>query len=350
MVASSHCDVFHVRAPQVGVGSERPSVSVSAARGRHEEMRPGAPRRAARARKRPQSSAALKFSGLPDDTLYMPASTAQLPRNSRQLVFTSSQAAATSASRWRRSAAGPTRGTSDCYRTPGGQRRFSRDQLDAFVTSMAPRGRPRLDDRPGRGPARRRVAALSSPAGRTSRAAGGRTRIPAAGRSSRQSSRKPRRSPRRRRSPRGPAVDGDVERLARAVVDGQAVVRRDHQRPRRHRVGRDEGHHEALHPPRHHGPAVGEVVAGGAGRGRHDEPVAADAAGVLAVERVGELGDPLADLAVDATSLIAVAARRRARARSRAGAAARSRRRARGRCRPRPPRARPWRGSRSRRS
>ena len=26
-----------------------------------------------------------------------------------------------------------------CYRTPGGQRRFSRDQLDDFVTSMAAR-------------------------------------------------------------------------------------------------------------------------------------------------------------------------------------------------------------------
>jgi len=61
---------------------------------------------------------------------------ATLPRNDRQLVFTSSQAAAylgvslATIRRWT-----DARHIS-CYRTPGGQRRFTRDQLDAFITSM----------------------------------------------------------------------------------------------------------------------------------------------------------------------------------------------------------------------
>ncbi|MCW2971278.1 MAG: helix-turn-helix protein [Solirubrobacterales bacterium] len=56
--------------------------------------------------------------------------------NSRQLVFTSSQAARylgvslATIRRWTDA------GHVSCYRTPGGQRRFSRDQLDEFITSM----------------------------------------------------------------------------------------------------------------------------------------------------------------------------------------------------------------------
>lgn len=58
------------------------------------------------------------------------------PRNERQLVFTSSQAARyvgvslATVRRWTDA------GHIDCYRTPGGQRRFSRTQLDEFIASM----------------------------------------------------------------------------------------------------------------------------------------------------------------------------------------------------------------------
>jgi excisionase family DNA binding protein len=54
----------------------------------------------------------------------------------RQLVFTSSQAArylGVSLATIRRWADA---GHLPCYRTPGGQRRFSREQLDAFVESL----------------------------------------------------------------------------------------------------------------------------------------------------------------------------------------------------------------------
>jgi excisionase family DNA binding protein len=57
-------------------------------------------------------------------------------RNERQLVFTSSQAARylgvslATVRRWTDA------GHVDCYRTPGGQRRFSRAQLDEFIASM----------------------------------------------------------------------------------------------------------------------------------------------------------------------------------------------------------------------
>jgi excisionase family DNA binding protein len=57
-------------------------------------------------------------------------------RNERQLVFTSSQAARylgvslATIRRWTDA------GHISCYRTPGGQRRFSRDQLDTFISSM----------------------------------------------------------------------------------------------------------------------------------------------------------------------------------------------------------------------
>jgi excisionase family DNA binding protein len=62
--------------------------------------------------------------------------TAAIPRNDRQLVFTSSQAARylgvslATIRRWTDA------GHVSCYRTPGGQRRFTRDQLDVFITSM----------------------------------------------------------------------------------------------------------------------------------------------------------------------------------------------------------------------
>ena len=62
--------------------------------------------------------------------------TSALPRPSRQLVFTSSQAAVylgvslATIRRWTDA------GHISCYRTPGGQRRFSREQLDGFIASM----------------------------------------------------------------------------------------------------------------------------------------------------------------------------------------------------------------------
>jgi excisionase family DNA binding protein len=58
------------------------------------------------------------------------------PHSDRQLVFTSSQAArylGVSLATIRRWADA---GHLDCYRTPGGQRRFSREQLDGFVDSL----------------------------------------------------------------------------------------------------------------------------------------------------------------------------------------------------------------------
>lgn len=58
----------------------------------------------------------------------------------RQMVFTSSQAALylgvslATIRRWTDA------GHIACYRTPGGQRRFSRVQLDSFITSMSQEG------------------------------------------------------------------------------------------------------------------------------------------------------------------------------------------------------------------
>jgi excisionase family DNA binding protein len=65
-----------------------------------------------------------------------PSVSPSLPRNDRQLVFTSSQAALylgvslATVRRWTDA------GHVGCYRTPGGQRRFSRAQLDDFIASM----------------------------------------------------------------------------------------------------------------------------------------------------------------------------------------------------------------------
>jgi excisionase family DNA binding protein len=67
---------------------------------------------------------------------------ATLPRNQRELVFTSSQAASylgvslATVRRWTDA------GYVSCYRTPGGQRRFAREQLDEFITSMHRGGGP----------------------------------------------------------------------------------------------------------------------------------------------------------------------------------------------------------------
>lgn len=61
-------------------------------------------------------------------------------RPDRQLVFTSSQAAMylgvslATIRRWTDA------GYVGCYRTPGGQRRFSRAQLDSFINSMSREG------------------------------------------------------------------------------------------------------------------------------------------------------------------------------------------------------------------
>lgn len=75
--------------------------------------------------------------------------TAMLPRNERRLVFTSSQAAGylgvslATIRRWTDA------GHISCYRTPGGQRRFAREQLDTFVSSMYRDGHDAEDERDG---------------------------------------------------------------------------------------------------------------------------------------------------------------------------------------------------------
>lgn len=68
----------------------------------------------------------------------IPTAVAPLPQagRDRQLVFTSSQAARylgvslATIRRWTDA------GHIACYRTPGGQRRFSKDQLDGFIVSL----------------------------------------------------------------------------------------------------------------------------------------------------------------------------------------------------------------------
>jgi excisionase family DNA binding protein len=64
------------------------------------------------------------------------SSTVRFPSSDRRLVYTSSQAARylgvslATIRRWTDA------GHVSCYRTPGGQRRFAREQLDVFVSSM----------------------------------------------------------------------------------------------------------------------------------------------------------------------------------------------------------------------
>ncbi len=102
--------------------------------------------------KRPQRCAALGFRGHRAETRRIEAhpDALQIERthttmtfapsppthHDSQLVFTSSQAArylGVSLATIRRWADA---GHLDCYRTPGGQRRFSREQLDGFVDSL----------------------------------------------------------------------------------------------------------------------------------------------------------------------------------------------------------------------
>lgn len=101
--------------------------------------------------KRPQSSTALNFPRHAADLLRMsdqsdthhtdpaPAARGAEP-DSRRLVLTSSQAARhlgvslATVRRWADA------GHLPYYRTPGGQRRFSRRQLDDFIDSLQPAG------------------------------------------------------------------------------------------------------------------------------------------------------------------------------------------------------------------
>jgi excisionase family DNA binding protein len=82
-----------------------------------------------------QTDAGLNFSELSAETLNMPVSDTHTPPAER-LVFTSSQAARylgvslATVRRWTDA------GHISCYRTPGGQRRFSRDQLDHFISTL----------------------------------------------------------------------------------------------------------------------------------------------------------------------------------------------------------------------
>jgi excisionase family DNA binding protein len=70
----------------------------------------------------------------------MPPVSPSHSHSERQLVFTSSQAARyvgvslATVRRWTDA------GYIGCYRTPGGQRRFSRAQLDEFLASMHRKG------------------------------------------------------------------------------------------------------------------------------------------------------------------------------------------------------------------
>jgi excisionase family DNA binding protein len=85
--------------------------------------------RRARARKRPQTSAALKFCAPADETSNdrcsnpKPIEASRCPRPSPQPNHATVR-------RWTDA------GHINCYRTPGGQRRFSRAQLDEFIASM----------------------------------------------------------------------------------------------------------------------------------------------------------------------------------------------------------------------
>ncbi|HMD57828.1 MAG TPA: helix-turn-helix domain-containing protein [Solirubrobacteraceae bacterium] len=94
----------------------------------------------------------------------MSVSLPPLPRSARQLVFTSSQAAVylgvslATIRRWTDA------GHISCYRTPGGQRRFSREQLDGFIASMQRNGngeQPEVEIAAERAPKR---ASASGPA------------------------------------------------------------------------------------------------------------------------------------------------------------------------------------------
>ena len=95
------------------------------------------------------------------------------------------------------------------------------------------------------------------------------------------------------------AVGGYVDDLlGRAVRDAEHVLRRHHQCPSGE-AGAMNWYDVALHSPRKHGAAVGEVVARRArGSGDH-EPVAAHLAELLAKDRVLELRHAAAGPAVE---------------------------------------------------
>jgi excisionase family DNA binding protein len=79
---------------------------------------------------------AFKLYGDLDEAGCMTTLSPALTSNDRRLVFTSSQAAEylgvslATIRRWTDA------GHISCFRTPGGQRRFSRAQLDEFISSM----------------------------------------------------------------------------------------------------------------------------------------------------------------------------------------------------------------------
>jgi excisionase family DNA binding protein len=86
--------------------------------------------------KRPQTCISLSNAAHLGDTWPMRTMSRPPAGDERQLVFTSSQAARylgvslATIRRWTDA------GHISCYRTPGGQRRFSKDQLDGFVDSL----------------------------------------------------------------------------------------------------------------------------------------------------------------------------------------------------------------------
>ena len=77
--------------------------------------------------------------------------------------------------------------------------------------------------------------------------------------------------------------------VGRAVPDDDVLAARHDERPRVERVRRDERRRHRVDPPHQHRPAVREVVGGRAGGRRADDPVARDAAEVLAADRPLEL-------------------------------------------------------------
>ena len=154
--------------------------------------------------------------------------------------------------------------------------------LDGQLEQHAPTVYQQTGTERGAPAATPRVAEATGRASRTSRAAGGRSSTPPPGAASRH----------RRRSARAVISCGAISPTGRPSTDTvsasseplrtrQLVVGRDQQRACAQRVRRDERNRHARDAPCHHRPAVGEVVAGGAGRGGDDEAVAAHAADLL---------------------------------------------------------------------
>ena len=124
-----------------------------------------------------------------------------------------------------------------------------------------------------------------------------------------------------RRSRRRPA-------LPASGCGPDAIGRRDHERAGGQRVRRDERDAKPCDAPRHHRTAVGEVVAGRAEWSCDHEPVAADAADLVAADRVGRSATRLPGWRWIETSFIATQhARRRGQLDRRGVGASRSRRR-----------------------